>query len=177
MRRFLSSVIPLTILFLSAFSTPILAQAIEAPIYTPEQRWERASSFATLGTVSAIAYVKSTGQSLDSYYQAMADLFIPGWGDPGTASLTIVRGFLRNAASWTDCEYEIVEQSERSVTARVNRPWLKYFGDDELWYGVTLQEFEGFHTFFNQRLAEYKGLGYEDWMDEGWMYVKFSMME
>ena len=174
MRRLFSSAIPLAVLLLAAIPTTTLAQEIEAPSYTPEQRWERAATFATLGTVSAIAYVKSSGQSLDEYYEAMADLFVPGWGEPGTASLGIMVGFLRNFAAWPDCEYEIVEQSEDYVTARLNRPWTKYFGEDQTWYGVTLQEYEAFTEFFNLRLAEYKGLGYEQWTEGEWMYVKFS---
>ena len=159
-----------------SMSVPIAVQGqdIEAPTYTSEQRWERAASFAVLGIVSTMRYLKDSGQPLEDYYGAMSDLFVPGWGAANSQSLTIIGGYLRNMALFPDCQYEIADQSENHVTARMNRPWLKYFGENERWYGVTLQEYEGYFDYFNKRLAEYKGLVYEQWTEGDWMYVKFS---
>jgi len=74
-----------------------------------------------------------------------------------------------------NAEFEIVEQSEASVTVRVNRPWAGYFGDDETWYGVTLEEYEMANQVFITRLTKYLGLAYEEWTEEGWVYSKFSL--
>ena len=155
----------------------IQAQAVELATYTPEQRWERAASQFAVSGVAAIAYAKSMGQTVEEYAGAVADLFAPGWGEPDSGSLTIVRGMHRNFSLFPNAEFEIVEQSEESVTARVNRPWAGYFGEDETWYGVTLEEYEKSNQVFLSRLCEYLGLGYEEWTDEGWAYLKFSLKE
>jgi hypothetical protein len=173
MRRLVFVAIPLAILFLSAL--PTLAQEIELATYTPEQRWERAGSQVSVAFVGGIAYAKSMGKTAEDFGESMADVFVPGWGEPGSGSLGIVRGMHRNVSLWPDCEFEIVEQSEESVTARVNRPWAKYFGEDETWYGVTLEEYEKTSQVFNSRLSEYLGLGYEEWVAEGWLYFKFTL--
>ena len=175
MRRLVSSAIPLAILFLSALPTLALAQEIELATYTPEQRWERAARHAALGGVSGIAYAKTMGQSVEAYAGSMADLFVPGWGEPGSGSLAVVRGMHRNFSLWPDCEFEIVEQSGTAVTVRTNRPWSVFFGEDETWYGVTVQEYETFFGVFNSRLADHLGLGYEEWTEGDWLYLTFSL--
>lgn len=124
--------------------------------------------------MTGLAFAKASGQSVEAYYEFMADLFVPGWGQPNTGNLGLVRGIHRNLASFPDRQYEIVEQSGTAITVRVNRPWAKYFGEDETWYGVTLDEYDAYSDEFNARLAEYKGLGYEHWIDDGWGYMKFS---
>ncbi len=175
MRRLPFLAIPLAILFLSVLPTPTLAQEIELATYTPEQRWERAGSQVAVALIGGIAYAKSMGKTAEDFGESMADTFVPGWGEPGSGSLGIVRGMHRNYSLWPNCEFELVEQSEESVTARVNRPWAGYFGEDEIWYGVTLEEYEKSFQVFNSRLSEYLGLGYEEWVEDGWLYLKFSL--
>lgn len=167
----------LTALSFVALVAPVAVQAqeIELATYTPEQRWERAASQFTVSYVSAIAYAKSMGQSVEEYSKTVADLFAPGWGEPGSGTLSIVRGMHRNLSLWPNCEFELVEQSDESVTSRSNRPWATYFGEDEMWYGVSLEEFETSFHVFNASLAEHLGLGYEDWMEDGWWYFKFTL--
>ena len=168
--------IALSVVALAAPVT-VRAQEIELASYTPEQRWERAASQFTVSLVASIVYAKSMGQSAEEVAEAWVDLFAPGWGDPGSGSLTIVRGMHRNLALWPDCQFEIVEQSETSVTVRANRPWAVYFGEDEVWLGVTLDEWEKTFQVFNARLADHLGLGYEDWAEEGWWYMKFTLTD
>ena len=167
----------LTAATLAFFATPIAAQAqdIQLAEYTPQERWERAASQVSVSFVAGIAYAKSMGQSVEAYAGAVADLFAPGWGEPGSGSLGIVRGMQRNFLLWPNCEFEIVEQSEKSVTVRATRPWAVYFGEDQVWYGVTLNEYEKLYQVFNARLSEHLGLGYEGWVEEGWQYMKFSL--
>ena len=169
MKRILGVVFALVLLVPLA----VQGQEIELATYTPDQRWERAASQFAVSGVAAIAYAKGMGQTVEEYAGTVADLFAPGWGEPGSGSLTIVRGMHRNLSLFTNCEFELVEQSEESVTARVNRPWAGYFGEDETWYGVTLKEYETANHIFLSRLSEYLGLGYEEWTEDGWMYLKF----
>jgi hypothetical protein len=160
-----------------SMSVPIALQGqdIELASYTPEQRWERAASQFAVSGVAALAFAKSMGQTVEEYAGTVADLFAPGWGEPGSGSLSIVRGMHRNFSLFPNAEFEIVEQSGESVTARVNRPWAGYFGEDETWYGVTLEEYEESNQIFLSRLCEYLGLGYEEWTEDGWVYLKFSL--
>ena len=162
-------------LFALAAPFAVEAQEIELASYTAEQRWERAASQFTVSGVSAIAYAKSMGQPVEEYAKTVADLFAPGWGERGSGTLSIVQGMHRNFSLWPDCEFELLEQSDASVTARSNRPWARYFGEDEMWYGVSLEEFETSFQVFNASLAEHLGLGYEDWMENGWWYFKFTL--
>lgn len=164
---------------LSVFSVapPVIGQAqeIELASYTPEQRWERAASQFTVSGVSAIAYAKSMGQSVEEYAKTVADLFAPGWGEPGSGTLAIVRGMHRNFSLWPNSEFELVEQSDTSVTARSNRPWAQYFGEDKMWYGVSLEDFETTFHVFNASVAEHLGLGYENWLEDGWWYFRYTL--
>jgi hypothetical protein len=153
----------------------VQAQEIELATYTPEQRWERAATLQSASWVSGIAYAKSLGKTAEDFAETISDVFAPGWGEPGSGSLEIVRGMHRNHSIWPNCEFELVEQSEESVTARVNRPWAGYFGDDEISEGVTLEEYEKTFQVFNSRLSEYLGLGYEEWVEDGWLYLKFTL--
>lgn len=173
MKRILGVVLVLSLL------VPIYAQAqdIELATYTTEQRWERASSQLTVSFVAAIAYAKSMGQTAEDYGNAVVKLFTPGWGEPGSGTLGVIGGMNRNYLMFTESEFELVDQSATSVTARSNRPWMKYFGEDEMWYGVTLEEYENTFQIFNSGLAEYLGLGYEEWVEDGWAYMRFTLEE
>ncbi|UCE40404.1 MAG: hypothetical protein JSV17_13200 [Candidatus Aminicenantes bacterium] len=157
---------------------PLTAQQqaeTELPTYTPEQRWGRASSQFTVSFVAGISYAKSMGQTAEQYGEYLAKLFAPGWGEPGSGTLNIIRGVRRNVLLWTNAEFEITEKSEVSVTGRLNRPWARYFGEDKTWYGVTLDEFEKCFSVFNHLLAEYLGLGYKEEIKEDWLYLTFSL--
>jgi hypothetical protein len=114
------------------------------------------------------------GQSAEQYGEYCAKLFAPGWGEPGSGTLNIIRGVRRNFLMWTDSEFEITESSDVSVTARSNRPWARYFGDNKPWWDVTLEEFETCFRVFNVRLAEHLGLGYKDEIKDDWFYMTFS---
>lgn len=159
------------------FAIPLAvhAQDIELSTYTPEQRWERAASQVGAAMVGAIAYAKSRGESAEAWGQAVADIFAPGWGEAGSGTLGIVQGMHRNYSLWPDCEFEIVTQSETSITVRANHPWEGFFGEDQVSYGVTLEEFGEAFQVFNSRLSEHLGLGYESWEEDGWQYMTFSL--
>lgn len=148
---------------------------IELPTYTPEQRWERASSQVTVSFVAGIAYAKSMGQSVEEYSESLSKLFAPGWGEPGSGSLSIIQGVHRNMMLWQGAQFDIMEASEVSVTARSNRPWARYFGENKMWYGVTLDEFESMFQIFNHRIAEHLGLSFEGRIEGDWLYLTFSL--
>jgi len=79
--------------FAFVFLLPVFAQAqeVELSTYTNDQRWERAASQFAVSGVAAIAYAKTMGQSVQEYAETVADLFAPGWGEPGSGSLAECR--------------------------------------------------------------------------------------
>ena len=165
-------VLPLVLLLCFSFAGQ--QKENELPKYTPEQRWERASSQLTVMMVGAISYAKSMGQSAEQFGEYQMKLFAPSWGEPGTGSLNIIRGVNYNFMMWAGSEFEITESSDVSVTARSNRPWAKYFGEDKTWYGVTLEEVETYLETSIRLLAEYLGLEYKSEVKEDWLYMTFA---
>ena len=89
------TIIILTILMSTTLVAPIVAQqqaTQDLPTYTTEQRWERASRLLTVTWAVGIAHAKSIGQSVEEYGEFLAKLASPGWGEPGSGSLEIIRG-------------------------------------------------------------------------------------
>jgi hypothetical protein len=154
---------------------PSAAQTPQWPDYTEEQRWNRMAQMGTLGVVAAMAYAKERGASLEESGRWWGDLFAPSWGQPGSyGPLEVMRGMRRNFLSWPGMEVEVLSQTETSVTARVNRPWIAYFGDTGTWYGVTLEEFERLNSMFMGRIANYHGLAFEERRDGERLVLTFS---
>lgn len=145
------------------------------PEYTVEQRWSRMGLLGSLGMVAAIAYARQNGASIEEFGRWWGDLFAPTWGQAGSYTpFQVMRGMHRNFMSWPDTEFEIVRQDENSVTARMNRPWVPYFGADETWYGVRLTEFERVNTLFMQAIARYHGLEFRERRDGDWWVLTFA---
>jgi hypothetical protein len=172
MHRLLSLAFLATVLFLSA---PLEAQEIELATYNPEQLWARSAWLGVMGSVTAIAFAKSHDVSPQEYGAYLADVYAPGWGQPGTGTLSIARGMSRNFLTDPNCRTEIVEQSQSEITMRVNRCWARYFGEDEEVYGVTLQEYDSVWEAFTTHLAEYLGLGYSLRVEEEFAYLTFTL--
>jgi len=168
-----TSVIIIVLLAITVIA-PLAAQQqtqLELPEYTLEQRWARASSQLAVSWVVAISYAKSVGKTSEQYGDYCAKFFATSWGEPGSGSTKIIRGLRRNYLMFSDSEFEVIEFSEVSTTARFNRPWLKYFGEDQKWFGVTLEEYEACFRVFNQRLAEYLDLEYKEKIKDNWLYL------
>lgn len=156
-------------------SAPIKAQEVELATYTAEQLWERSAVLSAVGSVAAIGFAKSQGVSPEAYGGYLAELFAPGWGEPGTGTLNIVRGMARNMTADPQCKAEIVEQSASSITMRINRCWVRFFGEYGEWYGVTLEEYDTVWEVFTSGLAEYLGLGYGQRVEGDSSYLTFTL--
>lgn len=154
---------------------PCAAQTTEWPDYTPEQRWNRMAQMGVLGVVSAIAYAKAQNADIEEFGKWWGDLFAPSWGQPGTSGpFEVMRGMRRNFLINPAAEFEILAQTENSVSARFNRPYVTYFGESGTWYGVTLEEYERLNSMFFQRIAEYHGLAFDERREgERWV-ITFS---
>lgn len=67
-------------------------------------------------------------------------------------------------------EFEIVSQSERSITVRQNRPWAWVFGEEEELWGVTLEEFDSLWSIWVTGICEHLGLHSDHWLEDGWWH-------
>ena len=169
--------IAILVLTAAALAAPLLAYrqaAIDLPTYTPEERWERASRLYTVSAAAGLAYAKSRGISPKEYGEFISKLMESSWGEPGSGSVNIIRGVRRNLLIWPEAEFEVTNSSETSVSARINRPWVKHFGEDKTLYGVSLDEYEEVSSVFNRGLAEYLGLQYEDEIEGDWLSMTFT---
>jgi hypothetical protein len=159
-------------------STPAVAaaQAPEPfPEYTIEQRWQRAAFFSDHGMIAALAFSKQQTQSIESFATFLADTFVPTWGAPGSGEpFRMMHGIRRNWLSYPAMEFEILEQSDESITARANRPWVQTFGEQGEAYGVSVDEFERSFRIFNERLADHLGLAYNERREGGRIVMTIS---
>ena len=134
----------------------------ELPTYTVEQRWARSSNFMIGGFAILVTYAKSRGQTVNELGQYLGKLYAPSWSRESAGQpMRVLRGFYRNWMSWPDTKLEIIESSQSSVTARMNRPYLEYFGEDGKSYDCTVEEYERAFELTHKGIADYLDLRYE----------------
>jgi hypothetical protein len=165
----------LVVVLIALAVQPTVVQTPQWPEYTQEQRWSRAALMSTLGAVSALAYAKARGTSLEQFGRWWGDMFAPSWGEPGSyGPFEVMRGMRRNFLCYPDMEVEILSQSESAVSARLNRPWVAHFDDQRALYGVSLEEFDTLQSMFMRRVADYHGLAFEERREGERLIVTFS---
>jgi hypothetical protein len=148
------------------FALPTVAHAQQEnqfPDYTDTERWDRASRLGVVSMAAAIRHAKDMDQPLDDFGRWWVDLFDDGWGEAGSyGPVQVMRGMRRNWLSFHGGEVEILESSDDEVTASFNRVYLDIFGSDRTLYGVSVEEYERVFSLFNQGIADYHGLQYDD---------------
>ncbi len=152
-----------------------LSQNIELAPRTLEQRFASASGNWAATMVVGIRYAQSMGQTAEDFGRFMAELALPGWGEPGSRKLDVILGMHAGMMGFPGAEYEIVEQTGESVTARSNRPWARDFGENGMFWGVSLEEFESVWSVFGNALADRFGLRYEQWVEDEWLFQRLSL--
>ena len=164
MRATLCTSLPLLVCLLGS---PVQAQEdYTLPTYTDAQRWTRAATLQLAVIVGHLAAQKSAGMSAMEAGRASAKTFGPpnGWNTSDTP-IRLFRGMYRNWMSHPDQTCTLLEAGPNLVRARCNRPYVGYFGDDEVVYGVTLQEYEESGVGFASGLAEAHGMTWEQRRD------------
>ncbi len=125
-----SRVLLVCIVLAIGFAGRTMAQQSEAelPSYTVEQRWERSSQLMIGGFAIMVTYGKSRGQTVDEVGQYLGKLYASGWNrEIAGQPMRVLQRFYRNWMSWPEMKLEMIESSESSVAARMNRPYLGYF--------------------------------------------------
>lgn len=140
--------------------TPVRAQDVQLPTYTPEQRWERLA-FLDLGWQAAlVALGREKGMTAEEVGQWVGEFFAPGWLG-GAEGVQLLRGFYRNFMSVPGATAEVVGSTPTSVTARFNRPidaWLAPGGST---MGVTRAEIDAMYEAIDAAIAEWVGVSVE----------------
>ena len=72
---------------------------------------------------------------------------------------------------YPDAIIEVVKATDAEVVYRQNRPHVRYFGDSQVSYGVTLAEYEQASTVMYKVIADYVGLAVEQKVDGPWWVV------
>jgi hypothetical protein len=151
------------------------AKTIAFPDFTVDQNWARATTLVYSVQVGGYAIAKSHGTSAEDYARQSAATFAPGWGsrDAGSA-IRYARGIQNNYRAFSGARVDVLSVSDTLITMRVNRPWAAYFGVQKAVYGVTLDEFELISGIFNEGVARYLGLRYEQRIDSAWVTMTIS---
>jgi len=153
----------LTVFILSAFiiAQEQTEQKIELPERTPEWKLGRAVWHMDLYVCTGIAYAKSLGKTAEDYGKFVGEKFAPSWeGAKGQGVAALIRTWSGHWQLYENGKFEIISESETSVTAKLNRPYSAYFKDGDL-YGVTMNEYETFLEQIGLAIANYLGLKYE----------------
>ena len=164
MRATLSVFLPFLVCVLAV---PLQAQEdYKLPSYTDAQRWNRAASLQISALVGHLAAQKSAGMTAMEAGRASAKTFGPpnAWNASDTP-MKLLRGMYRNWMSHPGQTCEVLEAGEARVRARCSRPYVSYFGENGVAYGVTLQEYELAGVGFASGIAEAHGMMWEQEVD------------
>jgi len=140
--------------------TPVRAQDVQLPTYTPEQRWERAAYEALWWQAAIVALGREKGMTAEEVGRFAGELFAPGWLG-GAEGLQLLRGFYRNFMALPGAEVEVVGDTPTSVTARFNRPMDALLAPGASTMGVTRAELDAMARATDAVIAEWVGVGLE----------------
>ena len=79
--------------------------------------------------------------------------------------MRLFRGMYRNWMIHPEQTCELLQANEDVVRARCNRPYVSYFGDDGVAYGVTLQDYHDSGEAFSATIADKHGIDWEQSVD------------
>ena len=166
----------LAVFILSAFiiAQEQTEQKIELPERTPEWKLNRAVRHMDLFICTGIAYAKSLGKTAEDYGKFVGEKFAPSWEEAkGQGVAPLIRTWSGHWQLYKNGKFEIVSESETSVTTKFNRPYSAYFKDGDL-YGVTVNEYETFLEKIGVAIANYLGLKYEQKVEGDNLIVTIS---
>ncbi|MBD3225858.1 MAG: hypothetical protein GF313_14110 [Caldithrix sp.] len=126
-----------------------------------EQKLQRSVMNLAAILTCGIAYAKSQGETPEDYGKFVGDILAASWkGSKGKGISAFVKGMYLNFQSDRNCKWEIVNNSENSVTVKMNR-----FGDETVKYyayaGVTPQEYDRTMGKLMEAITDYLGFDYE----------------
>ncbi len=138
-------------------------ERIEVPRLDTEQRWARAASNLNAVSLALLQQGKEQGLSAEEVGTRMGTFLGPSWSsEPGTGTPEqFATGMAANIQSWPDAAVRITRSSDGAYTLRYSRPWLSWFGDDRMAYGISVHEFEAMFNAAQKAIGDYLGLDVE----------------
>jgi hypothetical protein len=147
---------PLLFIALCVVTQPASAQLVDlTDERTAEQKWQRSTYLSTFMSVAAVAYAKSVGQTPEHFARFLGQLAGPSWSSETPAAF--VRGLYRNYRMYDGLEFEVLEESETEIRARMNIPYAQYFGESREMDGITLDEFIQVFSIGYEMIADHLG--------------------
>ena len=165
----------MTILILIILSSSLYAQGNEQKLklhqYTPEQNWERTVYNLTHFILGGIKYAKLKGETAEDYGKYLGEVHAEFWNkDKGTPAY-LVSGITRNFQMLKNFKIEILKESDKSISGRMNRAWDSWVKDAEPEeYGISVDEFNRFFEEKWKAIATYLGLVYNQRIEGDWIY-------
>jgi phosphate/sulfate permease len=129
------------------FSVSIFAQnqkeeKIKLPELYLEQKLDRSVMNLSAVVLASIACVKSLGMTSEEYGKFVGNIFAPGWqAMKGEGAAAFVRGMYRNVQADKEVKWEIISESENSITVKINR-FGNYYVKDFKEPGVSMEEYD-----------------------------------
>lgn len=161
------------------FSTLILAQEqkkqeFELPKRDIEQRWKQARGNLVAHIVAGIAFAKSKGTTAEEYGKFVGELHGQYWDAEEQNPVEFFTKYMYiNMTSFEDFEMEILELSDSSIKARMNRKWedhIKWVDS----FGTTMDEFHNWLEKLWIAIATKLGLEYKQEFEEKWIIVTIT---
>lgn len=138
------AIIFVLIVFVSGinFAQDNAATDIKLPKMTLEQRMNRLMLNTAGMIANSIGYIKSIGGNASDLGKYIGNVFSEGWSSlRGTGPKVFVETMYKNYQSDPDNKFEILEQTDKSVTYKVNR----FLGSEMVYYygnNVTKQDID-----------------------------------
>ena len=168
------------ILLIISFSIYALdnEQKLNLRQFTPEQNWKRTVYNLTHFILGGIKYAKLKGETAEDYGKYLGEVHAQFWNkDKGTPAY-LVSGISGNFQMLNNSQIEILRESDKSISGRMNRAWDSWVKDAKSEeYGISVDEFNRFFEEKWKAIAAYLGLEYNQRIEGDWIYFTVNEKE
>jgi len=150
------------------------AQKIKLPELNVNQKLDRAVMNFTVFLTGGIAYAKSMGKTPEEYGKFIGEVLSPGWNSvKGKGISSFIEGMYTNFESDVNCRWDILNESDNSVTVKMNRygdAFVKAYAET----GVTTEDYDQFIGEMMKTIANYLGFNYTQELKGDWVVFTVS---
>ena len=163
-------------LFVGVIGAQESESKIDLPDLTLEQKVSRQAWLAVGSAVLGISFAKSVGKTAEDFGRYMVELWAPGWSASKGSPIRMIRGMYRNLSLNPNFKMEIFESSESEVKGRMTVNGIGNFTGG-MYYGVSLEEFMRCWGVWQEGLADYLGLVWEENFDGEWINFALTVKQ
>jgi hypothetical protein len=170
------AIIGAILIFFILVSNGLAQEKMELPDRTAQMKLNRAVWQMDLYICTGIAYAKSLGNTAEDYGKFVGEQVLPNWaGRKGQGLAPVIQAISVRWEIYQKGTFEIVSETETSVTIRMNRPYANYFYSGDL-YGVTLKEYEAFLEQMAIAIMDYLGMKYEQAVEGEYLIATIAIL-